>query len=126
MKGLLLVPLCVVAAAAVGCVVCAAAGAPQHVRQIIPAAAITALAGALATMPAYLARGAGQEAVMQAALASMGAHMLLTLALAAAAWALKAVVFAPALLGWLLGFYWLALAALAFALVRMIRQAGRQ
>lgn len=126
MRDFLLVPLCVVAAAAACCGVCTAAGAPQQVRQIIPAAAITALAGAVATMPAYLARGAAQEAVMQAALASLGAHMLLTLALAAAAWALKAVVVAPALLGWLLGFYWLSLAALTFALVRMIRQARRQ
>jgi len=125
-RSVLLVPVYVVVIAVACCAAAAATGAAGQVRQIAAAAAVTALASALAAVPMLLVRGADQPSVVQAALASTGAHMLLTLALAGGAWAAGLAAFAPALLGWLLVFYWLSLAVLAVALVRVVRSARRQ
>ena len=114
--------LAVLLVAAAGCGGAKALGRDPHVTEMLLAAA-GATAGSLgALVPLWMARGASQASVAQAALLATVLHMVIALAAAAA------VVFTlnpdAAFLYWAAGFYWSTLVAVASAAVRSVRAAA--
>jgi hypothetical protein len=122
-KSVLLIPIAVLLAAALGLALLKAAGKPLHTRELAAAAIVSLLAAEAALLPAALNRGAPKSAMAQAALIGTVIHMFLALALAGVLWTLDLVGHRPAFLYWLLFLYWTSLAAAAAALVMFLRAA---
>lgn len=121
MRALLLNPLALLIAAAIGWCVCAGVGWHLHPREMTIAAIMSLVAADVGVVPVVLTRGAGQAAMAQAALVGTAVHMLFLAALT------TAIVFvvrpgAP-FLYWVLIFYWATLVTLVIGFARSIRTA---
>jgi hypothetical protein len=95
------------------------------VREMFLAALVCAVGAEVGLLPAVCVRRGDHLTISQAALVGTAIEMFLTLVLAALV-CLSALV--PAahrnqFVFWLLGFYWMALIALVFSLVRLLRNA---
>jgi len=127
-RSVLFILLAVALVAAGGWAGAKAVGLRPHGAELLIAAAGATLAAMAALVPLWLARGTAsqpptsQEAASQAALLSTVVHMLVAVAVAAG------VIFirrpGAAFIYWMLAFYWVTLAAVAAAAVRLIRSAG--
>ncbi len=121
MRPILLIPILVVIACAIGMVACRAVGADPHVREMIAAGMTGLLAGELAAVPLLLARGGNQGSVAQAALVGTVIHLFVSVAIAGVI--LLAHLLGTAYVYWLFGMYWVTLVALVIAFVRAVRSA---
>jgi len=124
MMAMLVFPVVVAAAGGAGYLICLVARVDPHGASLLAAGVLGAVAATIAWVPLLLVRGARQVAVLQAALASLVIHLMLTLVLAGAAYALSAPAGRMALLSWVLVFYWVLLIAIAILLARAMHAAA--
>jgi hypothetical protein len=124
MRALVLVPVILVVAVAVGFAACRMVGVEPHAREMIAAAVACLIAGELAVAPLILTRGADQSAVAQAVLLGTGIHLFASVGFAAI------VILGPGHFGlaqsfiyWLLGLYWVTLIALVVGFAKAVRGA---
>ena len=122
MRGLLLIPLALLAVIGGGVALCAAAGWTVHTREVTIAAVSSGVACVIAMTPILLARRAGQAAVAQAGLLGTLIHLMGHVIVAGYVILAKPRLH-PSFIWWLMPFYWVTLAALAGAFVRQVRQA---
>jgi hypothetical protein len=122
MRGLLFIPLALLAVIGGGVAVCAAAGWNVHAREMLVAAVSSGIACGLGFLPIILARNASQDGVAQAGLLGTLVHLLGHVIVAGYVILAKPPLH-PSFIWWLMPFYWLTLAALATAFVRQVRQA---
>jgi hypothetical protein len=120
---LLAILVSVMAAAGAGYGACRLAGRDAFAQAALAAAIICSLSAMLAALPALLSRQADVAAASQAGLIGTLGHLLLTLLLAAAAWALKLVHQRQPFLLWLIVLYWVSLVALVCVVLQVIRHA---
>lgn len=123
MKSVLVIPIAVLLAAALGSALLKVAGKPLYPRELTAAAVVALLAAEAALLPAALNRGAPKLAMAQAGLIGTVVHMFLSLALAGVLWTLDLVGHKPAFLYWLLFLFWISLGSVAAALVLFLRAA---
>lgn len=121
MKSVLLILVATLAVAAGGYGLCALAGWRLHAGCVAFAGADVFVASIVALVPLFLARGATQQAVAQASLVGSVIHLFGSLV--GAAVLLLVLRAGPAMLYWLLAFYWATLAALAVAFSHAVRAA---
>jgi hypothetical protein len=122
-KSVLLIPVAVLLAAALGLALLKIAGKNLYARELLIAAVVATLAAEAALLPTFLTRGAPKSAVAQAGLVGTVLHMFLALVLGAALWSLGLAGHRPAFLYWLMLTYWVSLAAVVAALVLALRAA---
>lgn len=120
-RGLIFIPLALLAVIGGGVALCAAAGWNVHAREMAIAAGSSGLVGLLAFVPMVVARNASQGNVAQAALVGTMVH-LMGHAVVAAVVILLRIPLHGSFIWWLMPFYWATLVALAAAFVRQIRQ----
>jgi len=111
------------AIAAVAALVLRQSTGQPHLRELAYATAITFVSAELSLLPAALARRASPVALFQAAFGGTVLHLLLTLALGAAANSLAAGIDRRIFLFLLLGLYWFSLIFVVTALTRVFRRA---
>ena len=121
MRGLIFIPLALLAVIGGGVALCAAAGWNVHAREMAFAAVSSGLVGLLAFVPMIVARNASQGNVAQAALVGTMVHLMGHAAVAAIVIFLR-IPLHGSFIWWLMPFYWATLVALATAFVRQIRQ----
>lgn len=113
----------ILAAAAIGVAGCRWAGVDWHPRDLAAAAAGSLLTAEVAVLLVLRQRHAATVAVAQAALLALTAHLLLSVALAAA------LIFSGRVSGsflwWALVTYWATLIGVCAVLVRSVRTAAR-
>ena len=122
MRALLLVPFAVLVTAACGFAGANAFGLAIHEREMMIAGITCLVAGALASLPIILTRGASQIAVVQAALLGTIVHLFVCI-ITATVLALAKLVAPQPYLYWILGFYWMTLMALVIGFARAVRSA---
>ncbi len=122
MRAFVSILLALVVVGAVGRLTCRLLNINPHNVNMLAAAGVCLLASIVALIPAALNRGADTAAVAQAALVGSVIHLLAAIALGALVYTL--LWHDPALLYWLLAFYWTTLAVLAAAGVRAVKAAG--
>jgi hypothetical protein len=122
MRPLFLIPVLIIATAAAGLALCAAAGWDGHVRAMLAAGLVSLVAGAAAGAVLLKARHATQPVVAQAALIGLTLQMLLSLALCGVVWLVGIPINTPLAL-WLLAFYWVTLTLLAYRFVTLMKAA---
>jgi hypothetical protein len=121
MRALLINPLILLATAVCSAIICAASGRNGQIPLIALAGGVALLATFAAAVPLFLARGASQIGMAQAALVSTVLHLFISLALGAGI--LLIVKPHHAYVYWLLGFYWLTLVLVATSAARAVRAA---
>lgn len=114
--------LTVVVVGAVGWLICRLLNFNPHQTGMLAAAGVCLLASITALIPARLTRGAGTAATAQAVLVGSILHLLT--AIAGGALIYGVLRSDPALLYWLLAFYWTTLAVLSAIGVRAVKAAG--
>jgi hypothetical protein len=123
MKHVLLIPLVLVLAGALGHGVLRALYWQPYVREMVGAALPALVAGVVALLPALRQRAMGQAAVVQAAHLGLILHMGITLVLG------LGVFFVGGMRGpamqpyacWLIWFFWVTLTGVAAGLIRLVR-----
>jgi|GEM_PF-1759361 len=119
MKTLILIPLAIGIVLATAAGLCSLAGAPPHGRDLLIAALVAAIAAEAAVIPAVLLRKSEPVKQAQAALGGTVLHLMLTILLAAAVMVARVVESGQSFVYWLTGAYWLSLATLVWALMRL-------
>jgi peptidoglycan/LPS O-acetylase OafA/YrhL len=118
---LLLIPLMLALAAMIGYGALRATDHPPYLREMTAACVPSFIAGIAALLPALLRRRAGQAAVVEGAFHGMVIHLALTVMTSLAIYLLIRGASVTALAAWLLWFFWVALAAVAWSLIRIVR-----
>jgi hypothetical protein len=119
----LLIPVVIVAGAALGYGACLALGFSLHRRDLAAATAITMIASGLGILPSWFLRKSDPGTLANASLGGTLAHTLITLALGAAWWMSRSMLERTPFLTWLLVLYWVSLAALATVTISMVKAA---
>jgi hypothetical protein len=109
--------------AAAGYFACGLLRVPFHQREMLVAASVAAVAGAVAVVPMLLTRGASQPAVAQAGLVSTVLHLFVSAALGGGALLVKSLSLDPAYVYWLLAMYWTTLIVLVILLAGAVKSA---
>ncbi|MDB5173020.1 MAG: hypothetical protein JWO87_654 [Phycisphaerales bacterium] len=123
MRRILVIPLALGLAAAVGYGMLRLAERPPYLKEMVVAGGVALVATLAAALPALRNRHSAQPVVMQVSLYSSTIHMVLTLVLAVAIALLFRIRAQLPIALWLLWFYWVSLAALAWVLISVIRAA---
>ena len=112
-----------ITAVAAALIVRAATGDP-HVRDVTTVALVTLVSAHLSLLPLMLCRrSASPVVVFQAGFGGTVLHLLLTVALAAAVYALNVVHDRHTFVLLLMGFYWVSLMLMVVAMIRVFRRA---
>lgn len=122
MRSLLLIPIFLAVACAIGVIACHVMGIDPHLKELIAAMITCLIAGGGATVPMLLARHADQGVVSQAALVGTIVQLFASIGIASVA-VMGHVPLGPAFLYWLLGLYWITLIGLVIAFIRCVRSA---
>lgn len=120
---LLIAPVTLILAAAIGWTIGAAGAYEPHVGAMLTASAIVLVACGAGIVPLVLNRGADQATVAQSGLVATMAHLFVAVALAA----VVILKWKPGMpfTWWLLAFYWVTLIGLVIATVRLVKAAPR-
>lgn len=121
MRSLLILPLTVVIAAAIGYGACVALEIDPHLRDMLAAAIGCIVASIAGVIPLVLTRGASQIAVSQAGLVGTVLHLLVGISIAG--FLFLGVKLGQPFLYWMMAFYWLTLIVLVVVLVRAVKSA---
>jgi len=82
MRALVLVPVTLAIAIAIGFALCRILRIDPHLKEMVAAVITCAIAGELAVVPLILSRGANQAGIAQAALIGTAVHMFVSIAIA--------------------------------------------
>ena len=122
MSAMFKIPLFALAAAAIGCGVCALASASIHPRELIVALVVAVIAAELGVVPMFFTRHASQAAVAQAGLVATMIH-LFACVIAMAVIFLGKIPMHAAFTYWFFGMYIATLIALVTGVVRQVKDA---
>jgi hypothetical protein len=112
-------------AALAGWLVCHVAGYDPHLRELVIATTVAAIAGEAALLPAILARRTDTATMTQAALGGTAVQMLVMLGLTVAAVATGLVHQRNVFVWWILTLYWFTLVIVVVGLVGLIRSTAQ-